>query len=83
MQIKKEKHVVLTLPLCFGKMACLSFSVINFLRVRGSGGFIMNRTWVQQKDGNPPWREIRLFAFLYFGYFFRISRLLVLLPFSR
>jgi hypothetical protein len=60
-----------------------SFSVINILRVRGSGGFIMNRTSVQQKDGIPPWREIRLFALPRFGYFFRIIRLLVLLPFSR
>lgn len=39
-----------------------SFSVINIFRVRGSGVFTMNRTWVQRKDGVSPWREIRLFA---------------------
>lgn len=37
-------------------------AVIKFLRVRGSGGFTVNRTWVQQKSGIPPWREIRPFA---------------------
>lgn len=32
----------------------ISFSVIEITRVRGSGGFIVNRPWVQQKGTVSP-----------------------------